>query len=89
MSPTLPPKSLSPSLSDEDKNNITFATSLGMPILPNDMFDINSSLAESDKCADMSVSINPGATVLTVIPNLPSSFAADVVSPIIADFVSE
>ena len=29
----------------------------------------------------ISVAINPGATALTVIPLLPSSFAADMVSP--------
>ena len=40
-------------------------------------------------CAFMSVSINPGATEFTVMPEGASSFAKDFVKPISAAFEAE
>ena len=68
---------------------IASPTSSAVPMRPRDVLSASSALSSGLRFAIMSVSMQPGATQLTRMPDGPSSFAIAFVNATIAPFVAE
>ena len=68
------------------RKSIVSATSSALPILPRGVPSQKIFLSFSETVLFISVSINPGETQFTFIPDGPSSLATDFVNAIIAPF---
>ena len=68
------------------RNKTACAISSGFPILFNGILSNNSSFEFNGRLSVISVSIQPGAMQLTVIPLDPTSLATDWVRPLNPDF---